>query len=141
MRPIIAIVPYEPIHRAMLPVRPEQRQELERFGEGAGTAAELGPAFSAVEQDAEGRITAVLACAGLAEKSRDYAIAWAAFADGLRAAQWSPITRAIRGVLDGADYKRIDILVRNDWPSAQRFADALGFVPEFTVYTRQGGEA
>lgn len=133
---MIAIVNYEPWHRAMLPVRREQSSDLETFRQAAGMAAERGPAFSAVEQDADGNISAVLAIAGLAENAPDYATAWAAFAEGLRAAQWSPIVHAIRGVLEGCSYARIDMLVRSDWPTGRRFAEALGFTEEQAIYAR-----
>lgn len=135
----IAIIPFEPLHRAMLPLRKEQSGELERFGQAVNRAADLGPAFSAVEQDGEGRIIAVLACAGLAENNPDYATAWAAFAEDLRAAQWSPIVHAIRAVIEGSHYARVDTCVRADWPVARRFAEALGFKEDFVMYARCGG--
>jgi hypothetical protein len=137
----VAIVPYEPFHRAMLPVRREQADDLKRFHQGVSFAAERGPAFSAVEQDDEGRIVKVLACAGLAENGPDYATAWAAFADGLRPAEWSPVVHAIRGVIEGVHYSRIDTLVKADWPVARRFAEALGFREDCIMYSRAGGEA
>lgn len=146
-RRIVAVVPYEHAHYAMLPVRSEQRGELQRMGAAAGAAAELGPAFSAVELDADGHVFAVLACAGLAETRPPdhplggYATAWAAFAEGLRPAQWAAITAAIRAVIEGCDYRRIDMLVRSDWPVAQRYAEALGFRREAMMYARRGGAA
>jgi hypothetical protein len=146
-RSIIKIVPFEGQHYAMLPVRAEQRGELARMGVAAGHAADLGPAFSAVETDEDGEIIAVLACAGLAETvppdapSGGYATAWAAFAEGMRAAQWSSVTAAIRGVIEGAEYARIDMLVSGDWPAAQRYAEALGFTMDMMVYARRGGAA
>lgn len=142
MRRAIDIVPYEPVHRAMLPVRPEQRYDLDRLGQTLGRAAELGPAFSAVERDENGEIVAVLACAGLAEtRAPDhplggYATAWAAFAEGLRAAQWSVITAAVRAIIENAGYARLDTMVANDFPAAHRYAEALGFKPELTIYAR-----
>lgn len=140
-RAVVAIVPYEPLHRAMLPVRREQAHDLEPFGQALGRAAELGPAFSAVELDEQGNVAAVLACAGLAENNPNYATAWAAFAEGLRAAQWSPIVGAVRGVIEGSTYVRIDTCVRADWPVARRFAEALGFKEDFVMYARAGGES
>lgn len=145
-RRIISIVPFELEHYARLPVRAEQRDDLRAMGQLAGQAAELGPAFSAVEVDEQGEITAVLACGGLAETfppshpSGGYATAWAAFADGLRAAQWSPITAAVRAVIEGAGYARIDMIVRSDFPAARRFAEALGFSLDRMIYARSGGE-
>jgi hypothetical protein len=133
---MIAILPYEPWHRAMLPVRPEQAHDLTRMEQAANLAAERGPAFSAVEQDDKGNVTAVLACAGLAENSPTHATAWAAFADGLRPAQWSSIVHSIRNVVEGCDYRRVDMLVRADWPTAARFAEALGFTLDGLIYAR-----
>lgn len=138
---MIAILPFEPWHFAMLPVRSEQQGEPEHMRQAAGGAADLGPAFSVVEQDAAGNVSAVLACAGLAENAPDYATAWAAFAEGLRPAQWSTITHAIRAVIEGAHYARIDMLVRADWPTAQRYAEALGFTRDAMIYARRGGAA
>lgn len=132
----VAIVPYEPLHRAMLPVRKEQAADLETFRQAAGRAAELGPAYSAVEQDEDGNVVAVLACAGLAENTPDYATAWAAFAEGLRAAQWSPIIHAMRAVIEGCGYGRLDMAVRADWSTARRFAEALGFTEDHIIYVR-----
>lgn len=146
-RRLIAIVPFEPAHYAMLQVRAEQMSGLELMMRCADRFAELGPAFSAVELDEKGDIAAVLACAGLAESkppsdpSGGYATAWAGFAEGLRMAQWSPITHAIRAVIEGAEYARIDMLVRGDWPAAQRYAEALGFKFETMIYARAGGAA
>lgn len=142
---MIAIVPYEPWHHAMLPVRPEQSRDLSRVGQAAGRAAELGPAFSAVETDDDGRVTAVLACGGLCETrppshpEGGYATAWAAFADGLRPAQWSVLTAAVRAIIEGADYARIDMMVSADFPAAKRYAEALGFAPCSMIYARPGG--
>jgi hypothetical protein len=133
---MIAILPYEPWHRAMLPVRSEQADDLVRMGQAADLAAAHGPAFSAVEQDADGNVVAVLACAGLAENTAEHATAWAAFAEGLRAAQWTAITHAIRAVIEGAHYRRVDMLVRADWPTAQRYAEALGFSLDGLIYAR-----
>lgn len=146
-RPIIAVLPFEHWHYAMLPVRAEQSGDLARMGQLAGQAAELGPAFSAVELNEEGRVTAVLACAGLAETrsasdpSGGYATAWAAFAEKLRPSQWAAITAAIRSVIEGCEYARIDMLVRTDFPAAQRYAEALGFRQDATMYVRSGGAA
>lgn len=146
-RPIVQVIPYAAEHYAMLQVRPEQRGELERVGELAGAAAEHGPAFSAVELDEAGHVARVLAVAGLAELRPaghplgGYARAWAAFADGLRAAQWSPITHAIRAVIEGCDYDRIDMLVNMGFAGAVRYAEALGFAPDHALYARAGGGA
>lgn len=140
-RPHVSIIAYEPWHRALLPVRPEQADDLQRFGQGVEWAAERGPAFSAVEQDEDGNILAVLACMGLAESGPGHATAWAAFADGLRSAQWSPIVHAIRGVIEGCDYVRIDTLVKANWPTARGFTEALGFKEDIIMYSRSGGAA
>jgi hypothetical protein len=146
-RPVIAIVPYENEHYARLPVRPEQRGDLAAMCQAAGRAAELGPAFSAVELDDEGKVATVLACAGLAEtrppsdESGGYATAWAAFAEGLRPAQWSALTAAIRGVIEGADYARIDMMVRADFDAGRRYAEALGFTLDKMIFARRGGAA
>lgn len=147
LRPIFAVVTFEPWHYARLPVRAEQSGELQRMGQLAGHAAQLGPAFSAVELDGEGQVAAVLACAGLAETTPPndpgggYATAWAAFAEGLRPAQWSAITAAVRAVIEGADYARIDMIVRADWAAARRYAEALGFALCGMIYARRGGSA
>lgn len=133
---MLAIVPYEPWHRAMLPVRREQVQDLEFFHQAADLAASLGPAFSAVEQDDDGKVTAVLACAGLAETSPDHASAWAAFGEGLSPSQWAPIVRAMRSVVEGCGYASVDMMVRHDWPVAKRFAEWLGFAPQAIIYAR-----
>jgi hypothetical protein len=143
----IAIVPFEAEHYTRLPVRAEQSGDLSRFGQIAGRAADLGPAFSAIEQDEQGGIVAVLACAGLAETlppsdpAGGYATAWAAFADGLRPSQWAVITTAIRNVLEGCDYGRVDMIVRADFPAAERYAKALGFKEDAMIFARAGGAA
>lgn len=147
MRARFSIIPFEPEHYARLPVRAEQSGDLRRFGQVAGRAADLGPAFSAIEQDEQGHVLAVLACAGLAETlppsdpSGGYATAWAAFADDLRPAQWAAITMAIRSVLEGCDYRRVDMIVRADFPAAQRYAKALGFEEDAKIFARTGGAA
>jgi hypothetical protein len=60
---------------------------------------------------------------------------------GVRRGPWRPamsaITHAIRGVIEGAGYARIDMLVAEDFPAAQRYAEALGFKRETTIYTRR----
>jgi hypothetical protein len=91
------------------------------MGQRWARPAELGPAFSAVEQDIDGRVTAVLACAGLAETNPTLRDRLGGFAGGLRPAQWSALTAAIRAVVEGADYARIDMVVRSDWPAARRY--------------------
>lgn len=142
---MLSIIPYDHSHYARLDVRVEQRGELRRMEQLAGQAAELGPAFSAVETDDDGQVLKVLACAGLMENRPNdhprggYASAWAAFGEDLGARQMSAITYAIRGVIEGAGYAKIDMLVAEDFPAAQRYAEALGFKRETTIYARYGG--
>lgn len=144
--PLVQIVAFEPQHYAMLQVRSEQSGELERMGEAPGLAAELGPAFSAVETDEAGHVVKVLACAGLAEvrpaghPKGGYARAWGAFGEGLRPAQWSAITHAIRAVIEGCDYARIDVMVSPWFDAARRYAVALGFQIDNLIFARSGGQ-
>ncbi len=140
MRPFIAILPYDPLHATMLPLRPEQTGDSARFRQAHGAAAEHGPAFTAAEMGPEGRITRVLGCAGLIENSSDYATAWAMFAEGLRPAEWAVLTAAIRGVLAASDYRRIDMIVRADFEAGHRFAAHLGFAPDAIVHARVSRE-
>jgi predicted transcriptional regulator len=106
-------------------------------------AAEHGPAFSAVEVDEHGNIVAkVLACAGLprsARRSPDGRLCprWGAFAEGLRPAQWSVITHAIKGVIDGCGYDRIDMIVSPWFDAGRRYALALGFTLDNLVFARR----
>jgi hypothetical protein len=145
MRRAISIVPFEPLHLALIRDRAEQRGEAERFGEVRGASAEGGPAFSAIEADEVGNITAVLACAGLVEvhpptaPNGGYAFAWGYFAEGLRAKQWATVTAAIRGVLDGCGYARVDMGVNPAFAAAGRYAVALGFSAMATIYSRSSG--
>jgi hypothetical protein len=131
-----AILPYDPAHLAQLHLQAAQIGEAERFGKRVGDAAEHGPAFTAAETDLEGGIVRVLGCAGLFLNAPDYATAWAVFAEGLRPSQWSALTAAIRRVLDASEFRRIDTLVRGDFPAAHRYARALGFEPDATIYAR-----
>jgi hypothetical protein len=139
----ISIVPFEPAHLALIKDRPEQHGEAERFYAARGASAEMGPAFSAVETDEEGRTIEVLACAGLAElkppsaADGGRAAAWGYFADGLRPAQWATVTAAIRGVLDHAGYAQIDMLVGAGFAAAQHYAEALGFERSAFIYSRR----
>lgn len=141
-RRFTSILPFAPEHAAQLQVQDIQAGEAERFGQKIGMAADHGPAFSAVEVDADGRVHRVLACAGLAENvptsdtSGGYASAWAAFANDMRPAQWSAVTAAIRAVLDNCGYARVDMLVSAGFPASRRYAEALGFTLDSLVYAR-----
>jgi hypothetical protein len=128
---MIRIEPFAPEHLARLDVRPEQRGDAERLHQAGGAAAERGPAFTAFDEAG-----AVVGCAGLAENGPDYATAWAMFADGLRPAIWAGLTRAIAAVLETSGYRRIDMLVRADFPAAHRFARALGFEQDMILFAR-----
>lgn len=135
---MFAILPYQPEHLAQLAVQAAQVGDCERLGLPRGAAAELGPAFTAAELDGDGRVMTVLGCAGLAEHpGGERASAWASFAEGLRPAQWSALTAAIRRVLDQSGYRLVDVMVRPDFPAAQRYAEALGFEQEAIVYLRR----
>jgi hypothetical protein len=133
---MIAIVAFEPQHAASIVLQAPQRGEAESLGFRAGDAADLGPAFSAVEQDEAGHVVRVLCCAGLAENAPDHATAWALIAEGVGGAGMVAITRAIRRVLDAADYKRVDMLVRESFGRAHDFAKLLGFERDFALYVR-----
>jgi hypothetical protein len=143
MRRPVQIVPYEAEHYAMLVVRAEQAGELERMGQLPGAAAEYGPAFSAVELDDDGHVAKVFACGGLAEVTPPdhpmggYARAWGAFSEGLRPAQWSAITHAIKGVIDGCGYERVDMFVSPWFDAGRRYALALGFTLDNLVFARR----
>lgn len=130
----LRILPFEPAHLTRLVARPEQAGDAARLGGGAMDAAERGPAYTIVDGKEED--SPVLCCAGLVVNGPDHASAWALFADGMRPAQWAHVTRAIGGVLDAADYQRIDLGVRLDFPAAHRFARHLGFLPDLIVYAR-----
>lgn len=132
MRPEISIVPFERWHLDVIEDRVEQRGEAESMRVARGLSAARGPSFSIIEGER------VLCCAGLAENSDDYATAWAHFAEGLRPAQWATITAAIRGVLDECKYERVDMIVRTGFAAAHRYAAALGFSNDATIYARAG---
>lgn len=144
--PIFTIVPYEPHHLAMLQDQASQRGEAEKFGQRRGGVADLGPAFSAVELDDDGNVVTVLVCAGLAElippsaEGGGYASAWGYFSEALRPATWSRATAAIRAVLDGCGYARVDALVDLERPQARRYAEALGFTPQAVLFSRSAAE-
>lgn len=133
---MIAIVPYEPWHREKLEVRSEQALDLIAFSQSADRIAALGPAFSIIEQDDAGQVKNILVCAGLAETAPGCASAWAAISAKVRSRDWPTIIRAIRAVIEGSGYQRIDMLARADWPVARRFAEWLGFTEQAVVYVR-----
>lgn len=128
---MIRIDPFAPADLAAFVPRPEQRTAADPPRARALAAAELGPAFTARDDDGH-----VLGCAGLCENSREHATAWALFADQIRPAQWARITAAIREVLSVSDYRRIDMMVRSDFAAARHFAEALGFEEEAVLYAR-----
>lgn len=120
----IAILPYLPAHAQA--IEPQVAQRTEPWpGNSVDRLAQLGPAFSAIEE-ATGR---VLGIAGLAENHPRYATAWALLAEG-KGGSFVTIARAIRRVLDAADYARIDTLVHNDFASGHVFARRMGFMLE-----------
>ncbi|HEV2746412.1 MAG TPA: GNAT family protein [Allosphingosinicella sp.] len=128
---MISIEPFAPHHLAGLTLQTAQRPEL--AGRAAGAGAELGPAFTAL------RDGVVLGCAGLAESHAGHATAWALFAEGHGVATWAALTAAIRRVLDAADYRRVDMLVRDRFERAHEFARRLGFEQE-GVLRRYGAD-
>lgn len=124
------VVDFEPAHLAQLNLRPEQADDAALIGAGAMDAVARGPAYTVRAGDR------IICCAGLAEVEAGHASAWALFADGLCLGDWSRLTRILRAVLDTAAYRRIDMLVRCDFPAAQRFARHLGFAPAMVLFVR-----
>jgi hypothetical protein len=129
---MIRIEPFSPEHLARFVPRPDQKGDAERLHGRTGAAAELGPAFTAYDEEDN-----VIGCAGLAENSPDYATAWALFADGVRPALWARLAGAIQSVLSASGYRRIDTLVRADFPAGHRFVEALGFEREMVLFVRR----
>lgn len=127
---MIAIVPLELRHLAGLELQTAQRPDLTALAAsgGAELAAQLGPAFTALER-VEGQPDRVIACAGLAETHPRYATAWALFGEG-KGAGMVAITRSILRVLEVGGYARVDMLVRNSFDRAHDFARLLRFEPE-----------
>jgi hypothetical protein len=136
---VIAIVPYEPWHGAAIAVQAAQAPELRSAGP-PGSAASLGPAFSALERvspdsptpnpspEGEG-LERVLCCAGLIVNNPRYATAWALFSAD-KGAGMVAVTRAVRRVIEQADFPRIDMMVRSGFERAADFASLLGFTRE-----------
>lgn len=132
----------------MIELRAGQRRDTELMDVPASELAEHGPAFTAVElggveQDEDGHVARVLACAGLAEywpvshPSGGRAMAWASFAEGLGARDMRFVTAAIRGVLGGCRHARVEMACAEGFAAAGRYAVALGFRPTATIYARK----
>lgn len=127
---MIAIHAYEPWHIAALAVQEAQAGEMALATLAPAVNAELGPAFSAMEEgDGAPR---VLCCAGLVVNNPAWATAWAMFAEAKGPGMVS-VTRAIRRVIDAAGYRRIDMSVRSGFERARDYARLLGFAQEATL--------
>lgn len=118
-------------------------QQLHDFGaEGMARAAEVlaeaGSAFTL--RTGAGRI---LAICGIARIDERYGHGWA-FMDRRAGPNMRWLTRTVRAHIDTklASHRRIEIMVRADWPGAQRWAVQLGFAIEgrMECAARDGGD-
>lgn len=108
---------FDPSDVEAIEVQPIQRTELMA---GSFYAAN-GPAWTVT--DASGRI---LACLGLMVAGPGYRLAWALMATGKRNAL-VPLTRAVRRVLNGGDWRRVEMQTRPEFAEAADWAVMLGF--------------
>lgn len=135
---MIAIEPFAPEHLESLSLQPAQAGEAPpSLGDHGRALAAGGPAFTARGED--GRI---LGCAGFVENHAGYATAWAFVAADVGLAMRG-ITRAVRGVLDAAQYRRIDMTVRADFVIGIKWAErSLGFAREglLSAWGADGGD-
>ena len=111
------------------------QQQLNDFGEdGMARAAEVladaGSAFTL--RTREGRILAVC---GIAQINRGYGHGWA-FMDRRAGPHMRWLTATVRAHIDDkmATHRRIEIMVRADWPSARKWAALLGFADEGRMF-------
>lgn len=111
------VVPFEPGHIRQIRAQPAQR-DYELGAEAMDTP--FGYARTAMHN---GR---PLACAGVVEVWQGRAYAWALLAEDAGPFML-PITRAIRSVLDGAPFRRVEMAVDADFAAGRRWAELLGF--------------
>ena len=123
------IAPFDPADMAELDVtaqqlrdhpREEQRQRASAILAGRGQAFTL--------RTADGN---VLLCAGVARIDDSYGHAWA-FMSRHAGPHMRWLTGRVRWYVDGlmADYRRIEMIVRADFPQARKWAAMLGFEEE-----------
>lgn len=114
----------------------QPRQQAERDHADAGALLVAGPGFAV---RAGGR---VIAACGFYVNHPGHATAWALVADGKGMAMVA-LTRAVRRAIAAASWRRIDTVVRADWPAAAAWAGMAGFALEgrLSAYYPDGGDA
>lgn len=117
---MIRVEPFEPHHVDMIEVQPAQRDAVMP----GVTYAAAGPAWTAFADDDR-----IIFCGGFAALGPGYMLAWALLSSDKRADLW-PVTCAVRRVIAGAGWRRIELLTDTRFPAAERWALALGFERE-----------
>lgn len=118
---MIEIVPFLPEHFVALQAPATQRAWVEE--NAAALAQGPGDARTAL---LDGR---PIACAGVIELWPGRGYAWALL-DRSSGRHMLPITRAVRGFLDSAPWRRVEMAVDAKFLAGCRWADLLGFVRE-----------
>lgn len=131
----------------MIEVRAYQPGDLDRIVPQPGQAGEdaifhpstpeAGPSFTIVRVATAAKPEELLFVGGLAEGHANYASTWAVLASGL-AGDYHAVARAIRRVIGASRYRRVDMMVKNDWDRAHAFARVLGM--QFEGVMRGVGE-
>lgn len=126
------VAPFQPEDIRELVPAPQQRHDYGESGmlRAAQVLAESGSAFTLRARG--GRILAVC---GIAAIDRGYGHAWA-FMDSRAGPHMRWLTVTVRAHIDAkmASHRRIEIMVRADWPAARRWAQQLGFAEEGRMF-------
>lgn len=132
---MIAVSELGPADLSALVAQP--RQQAERAGTDAAALLAAGPGFAV--RDGGDR---VIAACGFYVNHPGYATAWALVADGKRGAMVA-LTRAIARAITAASWRRVDTVVRADWPEAVAWAGMVGLTLEHRLanYYPDGGDA
>lgn len=104
-----------------------QPLQLEEFGPpdlAYGERAARGAAWTATMPNGEGG-EQVIGCGGIVPLFASHGLAWALLAGEL-GARFVAMTRCARAAIEASPYRRIEALVRADWPQAIRWAEAIG---------------
>lgn len=122
------VAPFEPADIGELQLVREQRHDFhaDSMANAAQVLVRGGSGFTL--RTRAGRILAVC---GIAEIDKGYGHAWA-FMDCRAGPHMRWLTATVRAHIDAkmASHRRIETMVRADWPAAGKWALRLGFEPE-----------
>ena len=117
------VVPFERWHLERMVIQ-QRQQGLEHLLTNEVFAALVGcQSYTALDGEE------VLACAGVLEVAPGRAAAWAYISQDV-GRRMRGVTRAVKGFLDMAQYRRIEMDVDCEFPQAHRWARMLGFEME-----------